>query len=186
MNVQKIGVIGSFAAGAAFALAPLASATPTPDDSFDFNSVLLSEVQTMNSIFESQAAMAGVDVDDIVKGDPTATAPLSFDTISTDKVNDSFASLLYGFNPDDNAASDPGSYVIFNGAATEFVNGFNVELYSLLNGGDLIAPDSLFGSASTIAEALADGNTASDAANVFFDAGFNDMLGSFDVPSIDV
>lgn len=183
MNMRKIGVVGSFAAGAALALAPLAAADET--DTTDFSGLLASEVKTMNSLFQLQATLAGVDADDITKGAPTTADPLSFDTIDQADVNNTFASLLYGFNPDENAASDPGSYVLFNGATTEFTNAFNVEFYSLLNGGDLIDADYLFGSQSMIDDALADG-TASGAFNVFFDAGVNDMLGYFDMPSIDI
>ncbi|HEU0189730.1 MAG TPA: hypothetical protein VFR17_00410 [Mycobacterium sp.] len=175
MNVRKIAVVGGFAAGAlALALAPLAAAET---DGFDFNNILLGEVQSLNSTFEGYAALAGVDAGDITKGDPTLASPLSFDTIDAKDVTGPFATLLYGFNPA-NAVDDPGSYSLYNGALTEFDNGSNVLVYSLLNNGDLIGEGDLFGSQSVIDAATATGSVAG-AAGVFFDAGLADLAGYF-------
>lgn len=176
MSMRKIAVVGSFAAGAALALAPLAAA-----DTFD-PSILDGEISSMNSLFESQAAVAGDsgDVvmhtgsfDTILLADAPQTAP--FTTLDYE---------LYGINPAfAGPASDPGSYVVFNGALTEFYDAYNTDLYAMLNGGDLITADDLFGSVHTIATALGT-DTVSGAFNTFFDAGMNDLLGYFDLPSL--
>lgn len=66
MNIRKIAVVGSFAAGAALAFAPLAAAddlTPTVD----------TEIASLNSLFDSEAAFAGDTV--ITRG------PNTFDTV---------------------------------------------------------------------------------------------------------
>jgi hypothetical protein len=73
---------------------------------------------------------------------------------------------------------------VFNGALTEFSDAYNVELYALLNNGalmpDATAATDLFGSATTIDNAL-DLGTVSSAANYFFDFGLGDLSGFFDV-----
>ena len=79
MNIRKIAVVGSFAAGAALALAPLAAAD-------DLTSTLDSEIASMNSLFTSDAALAG-DSGDVVA--PTDTGP--FDTINPADVRPSRA-----------------------------------------------------------------------------------------------
>ena len=54
MSMRKIAVVGSFAAGAALALAPIASAD-------DLSSIVDSEISLSNSIFDSEAALAEID-----------------------------------------------------------------------------------------------------------------------------
>src|SRR5690625_7543681 len=95
MSIRKIGVVGSFVAGAALALAPMAAAaggeTPDPTDTPDvtdtdqFNDLLVSEVTFMNSLFKLQATLGGVTDDDVIQaGDPTEDNPLDFSTIDND------------------------------------------------------------------------------------------------------
>jgi hypothetical protein len=172
MNIRKIAVVGSFAAGAALALAPLASAddlTPTVD----------SEITSLNSLFVSEADLAGVG-SAVVPG----TTAQPFDTIPlVDAPNSGTPTLLdfelYGLNPIANAASDPGSYSVFNGALTEFDDAYNSEVWGLLNGNtDLVPTADLFGSAHEITTALATGTDAG-AAMTFFDAGLADLSGFF-------
>ena len=75
MNLRKIAVVGGFAAGAALAFAPLASAD-TP-----ITSTVDSEITSLNSLFTEEAALAGVSSNDITTG---ATAV--FDTITSGDV----------------------------------------------------------------------------------------------------
>ena len=102
----------------------------------------------------------------------------SFDTISATQTRSDLTTLdyeLYGLNPiAAGIAGDPGSYDVFNGALTEFSDAYNVELYSLLNPDaavNTIPADDLFGSATTIADALGTG-TATGAITDFFTVGF--------------
>jgi hypothetical protein len=173
MNLRKIAVLGSFAAGAALALAPQAAAD-------DLTSTVDSEITSLNALFTSEATLAG-DSSDIIQ--PTAGQP--FDTISLTEAPDSGTPTtldyeLYGLNPIANAASDPGAYNVLNGALVEFDDAYNVELYSLLNGGDLIpqadVANDLFGSAGTIADAL-DTGTVTGAVGAFLTDGWSDLLG---------
>jgi hypothetical protein len=69
MHIRKIAVLGSFAAGAALALAPLASAD-------NLTSTVDSEIAALNALFTEEADLAG-DGNDVIA--PTATNP--FDTI---------------------------------------------------------------------------------------------------------
>jgi hypothetical protein len=177
MNIRKIAVVGSFAVGVALALAPLAAAD-------DLTTTVDSEIASLNSIFESDAALAG-DSADVVPG----TAAQPFDTIPLADAPDTGTPTvldyeLYGVNPIANAASDPGSYNVFNGALTEFDDAYNSELWGLVNGNtDLIPASDLFGSAHEIGLALATG-TDMGAAATFFDAGLADLAGFFDLPSL--
>jgi hypothetical protein len=185
MNLRKIAVLGGLAAGAALAFAPLASADPAATD--PLVSVVGSEESLLNSLFVGDADLAGVGKDVIL---PTATQP--FDTIPlADAPNSGTPTLLdyelYGLNPIANAASDPGAYNVFNGALTEFSDAYNIELYSLLNPSaaiDTIPATDLIGSTETIADAFANGPTASDVATYFFEFGANDLSGYLDLPAL--
>jgi hypothetical protein len=168
MSIRKIAVVGGFAAGAALAFAPLASAD-------DFSSILDSEIASLNGIFEGDAALAGD------SGDVTLGGTGAFDTITPADIatvqgdgTTPFDYLIYGVDPTEaGLASDPGSYNVFNGALTEFYDASNVELYSLLNNGDLIPAADLFGSSTSIADGLA----SSDPAEFFFNFGLGDLEG---------
>lgn len=170
----KIGVLGSFVAGTALALAPLAAAD-TDSTGFDFSAVLAGEIQSMNFLFESQATMAGVG-DKVI--DASEANP--FLTIDKDDVNAAFGTLLYGVNWENEISSDPGAYSLLNGALTQFIDGNNVLLFAILNGGDQIdfenAADYLFGTDAAIAAGLA-GESAWEDAALFFQAGMADIGG---------
>jgi hypothetical protein len=170
MKIRKIAMLGTFAAGTALAFAPLASAD-------ELTSTLDSEIAVLNSIFDGDAALAGD------SGDVTTNA-LGFDVVPlADAPNTGTPTLLdyelYGLNPIANAASDPGSYNVFNGALTEFDDAYNVEYFALLNGGalDTNVADYL-GSAHEITTALAT-DSATGAASDFFSAGLADLTGFF-------
>jgi hypothetical protein len=170
MNLRKIAVVGGFAAGAALAFAPLASAD-------DLSSAVSGEESLLNGIFAGDATLAG-DSTDIIQ--PTATQP--FDTIPLVDAPDSGTPTLldyelYGLNPIANAAGDPGSYNVFNGALTEFDDAYNSLLYSADYNGALIPATDVFGSSTVIGEALGVGATDASAATTFFDAGLADLAG---------
>jgi len=176
LNIRKIAVVGSFAAGAALALAPLAAAdplTPTVD----------SEIASLNSLFVSEATLAGVGGDVVPHGANT------FDTIPLIDAPQTppFTPLdyeLYGINPAfAGPASDPGAYNVFNGALVQFSDAYNTELFSLMNPTaaiNTIPLADLFGTASGISEALATG-TASGAVGDFLTDGWNDLLGFYGI-----
>ena len=162
MNLRKIAVAGSFAAAAALAFAPLASAddlTPTID----------SEIASLNSIFVTDADLAGVGSDVVTNGTNT------FDTIPVADVNTTLGYELYGLNSA-NAVSDPGSYSVFNGALTEFDDAENALLYAADYNNALIPSTDLFGSATEIGTALGTGSDLG-AAGDFFSAGLADLAG---------
>ena len=174
MSMRKIAVVGSFAAGAALALAPIASAD-------DLSSIIDSEISLSNSIFDSEAALAGDSTDVVTHAGSFDTIPLSFaPDIGTPTTLDF---ELYGLNPIANAGSDPGAYNVFNGALTEFDDAFNSEVYGLENNNALIPQADLFGSDKVIDAALAPGATDMSAATTFFDAGLADLQGYLD-PSL--
>ena len=138
MYIRKLGAIAGLAAGAAFALAPLASADVT---GIDPTSVLDSEISSQNSLFEFEALLAGESNDITV-----STTPGVYDTIPAADVPTTAAggapttleTELYGVNPIAAGISgDTGPYDEFNGALSQFDNAFNVELYSFFNGGNL-------------------------------------------------
>ena len=174
MDIRKIAVVGSFAAGAALALAPIASAD-------DLTSIVDSEITLSNSIFDSEAALAGDSADVVTHAGSFDTIPLSFAPDSGTPTPLDFE--LYGLNPIANAASDPGSYNVFNGALTEFDDAFNSEAYGLLNNNALVPAADLFGSPGEISTALGTG-TDMGAATTFFDAGLADLSGFFDLGSL--
>ena len=188
MDIRKIAVVGSFAAGAALALAPLASATPTDP----LISVVGSEESLLNSLFVGDATLAGVpstdysvvDGFDVIKSADISAVQGSGATLGTTP----FDYLVYGVDPTAaGLATDPGSYNVFNGALTEWADAYNIELYSLLNGGALMpaatAATDLIGSTETIQDAFANGPTVADVATYFYEFGANDLSGYLDLPA---
>jgi hypothetical protein len=173
MDIRKIGAAAGFAAGAAFAFAPLASA-----DTPDFTSVLASEAGSLNSLFLLDTSLTGVTSDQygLVDGfyaiNPGDVADVQGDGTTP------FDYLLYGLNPTGaGLADDPGSYNVLNGALTEFYDAYNVSLYPLLGGtGDIPATD-LIGSADNITAGLA----ADNPALYFFNFGVSDLAGYFGI-----
>jgi|SRR5271155_307089 len=182
MDIRKIAVVGSFAAGAALALAPLAAADPAVVAD-PLAPTVAGEVASLNSLFQTDAFLAGVPSTDYAVG------PQGFDTILSGDVatvqgngTTPFDFLLYGVDPTKaGLASDPGAFTEFNGALVNFDDALNVELFSLANPTaaiDTIPLTDLFGSASGISEALATG-TATLAAGDFLTDGFADLTGFF-------
>jgi hypothetical protein len=189
LKIRNIAVLGSFAAGAALALAPLASAVPTDP----LISVVDSEIATENSLFQTYAALVG-DSNDIT----VATTPGTFDTFATpaDLLKDAphltnvadasqvtpLEYELYGLNPiAAGISSATGPFNEFNGALTEFYDAYNTELFALANPTaaiDTIPLTDLFGSSTGIAEALATGS-ATSAVTDFLTDGFADLQGFF-------
>jgi hypothetical protein len=181
MDIRKIAVVGSFAAGAALALAPLAAADP-------LTGTVDSEVALLNSLFVGDTTLAGVPTADVA----TSTTPGVFDTIVPADITTvqgsgttAFDFLVYGINPTAaGLATDPGSYNVLNGALTEWSDAYNVELYSLLNGGALAPAADLIGSTETIQDAFANGTgSVSDVATYFYEFGANDLAGYLDLPA---
>jgi hypothetical protein len=174
-------VVGGFAAGAALALAPLASADPV-----EITSTVDSEITSLNSLFSTDVLLAGDKLTDISGG----TTPGSFETVPLADAPQAapFTTLdyeLYGLNPAvAGPAGDPGSYELFNGALGKFDDAFNIELYALENGGaiDPNAAD-FIGSASSIATGLGE-KTATDAAEYFLNFGLGDLAGYFDTSAL--
>lgn len=187
MNIRKIGIIGSFAAGAAFAFAPLAAADETPDP-FDWSNIVKSQQASMNWLFNTGADLTGAK-DDVVA--PTETYP--FATISHADLLEqaAFGQLLYGVNWEDEMSSgDSGSFSLLNGALMEFNNGSNTALWALMNDGENLDWDSgaLFGgnAAMEIATAAAASGDGWAQAGDYFELGFNDLLGYFGLGAIEV
>lgn len=169
-------MVGGFAVGAALTLAPLASADPT-----EITTTVDSEIASLNSLFTSEAALAGDTV--------TTNGTNTFDTVPPVDAPDSGTPTtldyeLYGLNPIAQAGSDPGAYDVFNGALGKFDDALNVELYALENGG-AIDPNTadFIGSASSIAMGLHEA-TATDAAEYFFNFGLADLQGFFDTSAL--
>ena len=177
MNVRKIAVIGSFAAGAALALAPMAAADVTPDMTSAFDT----EVASLNGIFQSDALLAGVPSTDYSVG-PQGLDFINSGDVTTVQDNGTtpFDYLVYGVDPSAAGLSgDPGAATVFNGALSKFDDALNVELYALMNGGALDQnTGDFFGSASSIATGLGEG-TATRAAEYFYDFGIGDLSGFF-------
>jgi hypothetical protein len=170
MNIRKIAVIGGFAAGAAVAFAPLASAD-------DLTTVLDSEIASENSLFQLDATLAGVPSSDysVVDG---------FDTINATDISTvqgtgttPFDYLIYGVDPSKaGLAGDPGSFNDLNGAVTKFDDAYNVLLYAAENKDALIPSSDLFG--NHISDALAGGSDAS-AFEYFYNFAIGDLSGFF-------
>jgi len=114
MYIRKIAVAAGFATVAALALAPLASADPV-----EITSTVSSEIASLNSLFESTSALAGVPSADIISATPRTRydtiAPGAVATVQGDGTT-LFDYLIYGVDPSKaGLASDPGSFSELNG-----------------------------------------------------------------------
>lgn len=181
MSMRKSVVVGGFAAGAAFVLAPLASADTDP-----LTSVVDSEIASMNFLFGTDTFLAGVPSTDVTTG------PQGFDIINpadVSTVQDSgttaFDYLVYGFNPEEaGLASDPGAYNVYNGAMVPFDDGINSLLYAMMNNGAVLDWDGGTGD-------LLGGNSMEDIANSaasgwaeaasYFQFAWGDLMGFFGI-----
>ena len=178
MDIRKIAVVGSFAAGAALALAPLASADP-----IEITSTVDSEVASLNSMFLSDTTLAGVPIADV----ETSTTPGVFDIINPADVatvqgagTTPFDFLVYGVDPvKAGLAGDPGAFNLLNGAEARFDDAFNVALYAAENGGAL-DPNAADFFGSLPAGFATD--TATQAFDSFYNTAIGDLSGFFQVP----
>jgi hypothetical protein len=172
MNTRKIAVVGSLVAGAALTFAPLAAAD-------DLTTTLDGEISSLNSLFESEVAVAGDTADLIPPSDATGV----FDTIPLTDAPDAAPLTpldyeLYGpladFMPGGLDAA-PGAQDVFNGALVEFDDAYNT-LASFLIGNDAIVPATdLLGLADI---GLDDGTVADPALfGNFIDTGLADLFG---------
>lgn len=181
MSIRKIFVVGGFAAGAAFALAPLASAVTDPLDP-----IVASEIGSMNFLFGTDTFLAGVPSSDI---DTNAQGfdfikPEDVATVQGDGITPTpFDFLVYGLNPiTAGLASDPGAYNVFNGSMVQFDDGMNSLLFALSNNGGVLEWDSgdLFGGSSAMDIANNATSGWEEAAN-YFNFGWGDLLGYFGI-----
>jgi hypothetical protein len=171
MDIRKIAVVGGFAVAAALTSAPLASAD-------NLTTTVDSEIASLNSIFGSEAAIAGDSagvtlggtgaLDTILPADAPDVAPLT--TLDYE---------LYGPWANSLPTADldpaPGAQDVFNGALVEFDDAYNTLASLLFGGGDSIPTTDLIGAADI---ALDDGTLADPAliAN-FVNTGLTDLLG---------
>ncbi|MCV7332528.1 hypothetical protein [Mycobacterium cookii] len=125
------------------------------------------EIVQLNNLFELDGKLANVFAD-IVPHTAVGTN-VGFDTIPVGDLNTTFNDLVFGAA---GPSTDPGSYDVLNGALTEFFNADNVGLYALLNGGDLLPSDLVFGThdfTGSVATVIGD----------YLNLGFQDLLGYF-------
>jgi hypothetical protein len=146
---------------------------PTATGPGDIDPTIGNEIVQLNQIFELDGRLAGVFGDIAPHG--SNVFGVGFDTISPTDTNPFFNELVFGAA---GASGDPGSYDVLNGALGEFFNASNVELYSLLNGGDILPVGDLIG---THADFLTHG--VSTAVSDFLQLGFSDLAGYF-IPSM--
>ncbi|OBG40275.1 hypothetical protein [Mycolicibacter heraklionensis] len=175
MNMRKIVVVGGFAAGAAFVLAPLASADTDP-----LAPLVSSEIASMNFLFEGDAFLAGDSADVVKHAGSFDTIPLA-DAPKTDPTFLDY--LLYGLNPvAAGPASDPGAYNVYNGAMVQFDDGINSLLHAMSDNGAVLDWDSgdLFGGNSAMDIANSAGSGWEEAAN-YLSFAWGDLMGYFGI-----
>jgi len=180
MDIRKIAVAGGFAVAAALTSAPLASADP-------LTTTVDSEIASLNSIFESEAAIAG-DSADVVPGGtgvldtiPLADAPDVAPLTTLDyELYGPLANLLTVVTGDLDPA--PGAQDVANGAVVEFDDAYNVLANGLdADGTNVIPTTDLIG----LADQGLDTGSLTDAAlfGSFFNTGVSDLLtGLFGFP----
>jgi len=169
MNTRKIAVVGSFVAGAALAFAPLAAAD-------NLTTTVDSEISSLNSLFESQASLAGVSgditssagtLDTILAADAPVAAP--FTTLDYELYGP-WASVLT-LDP------EPGAYDVFNGALVEFDDAYNTLASLAFTTDAVISPTDLL----SVADAALDDGSLTDATlfSDFFNTGVSDIVAYF-------
>ena len=169
MNIRKIAAVGSIVAGAALAFAPLAAAD-------DLTTTVDAEISSLNSLFESQASLAGVSADVISSPGVLDTIPLAdapdtapFTTLDYELYGP-WASVL-------TLDSDPGAYDLFNGALVEFDDAYNTLVSLAFTSDALISPSDLIG----LADAGLDDGSLTDATlfSDFLNTGLSDIVAYF-------
>jgi hypothetical protein len=173
MDIRKIAVVGGFAVAAALTSAPLASADP-------LTTTVDSEIASLNSIFTSEADLAGdsADVtpggtgvlDTILPADAPDVAPL---TALDYELYGPWAAVLPAADLD----PAPGAQDVFNGALVEFDDAYNALAWGLdADGTNVIPITDLIG----LADQGLDVSGATDASlfGSFFDTGVSDLLTS--------
>ena len=166
------------------ALTPLASA-----DTIDWTSILASEVAGENSVFQTDALLAGVPNTDytVVGGFDQLTAAKDLIDAPQTGTPSSLDYLVYGFNPIQAGVADPtGSYEVFNGAVTKFDDAFNVLLYAAENKDALIPVSDVFGNHLDFVTGA--GATDATAFTDFYNFAIGDLSGFFntDLSSLDI
>jgi hypothetical protein len=139
-----------------------------------------SEISSLNTMFESDAALAGLPPADIVMSTG------NFDTLATGLTDtpqlDAFDTAVFGFDPT-SVSTDPGAYDLLNGALAKFDDALNFGVYALENAGAALPmadfSTDLFGISGTAATDLA-GETASQAITTLLGDSVSDLLGYFD------
>jgi hypothetical protein len=183
MDIRKIAAAAVFATGAALAFAPFAAATPV--DPTLVTDTLGSEVSSLNGMFQFDALLSGVPSTDYAASgvhglDTILLADVMKDVPQTGTPS-TLDDLLYGVDPfKAGVSSDSGAFSEFNGALTQFDNAYNVELYSLSDGGtlDTNLPDYIFN--GTIQKVLdTAGETPTQAFDTLYNAGVGDLSGFF-------
>jgi hypothetical protein len=188
--IRKIAVAAGFAAGAALALAPLASA----DLGDTVTSTLGSEVASLNGLFQFDALLSGVSSSDYAPSGVGGLDTILLTDVPTDAPTSGTPSildyLLYGVKPfAAGVSSDSGSFSELNGALVQFDNAYNVEVYSAANSGalDTNLNDYLYN--GTIQTVLATpGETTTQAFDTLYNHAIGDLSGFFqtDLSSLDI
>jgi len=184
MDIRKIAVVGGFAVAAALTSAPLASAD-------DLTTTVDSEIASLNSLFDSEAVIAG-DGSDVVPGTtgvldtiPLADAPDAAPLTTLDyELYGPFASLLIGV---DNTVSgapyldpDPGAQDVANGALAEFDDAYNALVYGL-NDTALIPATDLVSPVDILTDTGGGITTEAGLFANFLDTGLSDLLSIINV-----
>jgi hypothetical protein len=185
MDIRKIVMVGGFAVAAALTSAPLASAD-------DLTTIVDSEIASLNSIFTSEADLAG-DGSAVVTGGtgvldtiPLADAPDAAPLTTLDyELYGPLANLLIGIdNPlsgDAYLDPAPGAQDVSNGALAEFDDAFNAVLYGL-NDTALIPATDLVSPVDIATEEAGNITTEAGLFANFWDTGLADILAGLDVP----
>jgi hypothetical protein len=184
MDIRKIAVVGGFAVVAALTSAPLASAD-------DLTSTVDSDIASLNSIFATEASIAGDSADVTTGGTgvldtiPLAEAPDSAPLTTLDyELYGPLASLLIGVdNPvttDPFLDPAPGAQDVANGALVEFDDLFDTVTYSVLNPDDVIPASDLIGAADQALDVS--GVTEPALFGAFLNAGLDDLFPYLWVP----
>jgi hypothetical protein len=186
MDIRKIGAVGTFAAGAALAFAPLAAADDAAVVTDPLAPFVAGEVGSMNAMFVSDATLTGVPSTDYAIGPQGFLAILpQFVPAVQGNGTTPFDFVMYGVNPSEaGLASDPGAYTEFNGALVNFDDAYNVGLFQLFNPTadvSTIPMSDLFGSTGGIEEALNTPMSAGGPIGDFLTDGWNDLLGFFGI-----